>query len=158
MLLAAAVALTACSRPEPPTLTPELAKVTAISAAGIDLQVRLEAYNPNSVELSARSMKANVKLNGKYDVGTVTVPTPLALPPKKRTKMDVPLSVKWRDLSGIAALAANQAGVPYEVDGTVSLGGDTLNVDVPFHMGGTVTRDQLMRVVASSLPQIPGLQ
>jgi LEA14-like dessication related protein len=152
---ALALALAACSRPEPPTLTPELATVTRVTPAGIDLQVRLDAYNPNGIEISARSVKANVMLDGKYDVGTVTVPMPLSLPAKKRTRLDVPLSVKWRDLTGLAALAASNRGVPYQLDGSVSLGGDTLNVDVPFRMGGTITHEQLVQAVTNSLPKLP---
>jgi LEA14-like dessication related protein len=165
-LLAAALpaalpaAVAGCSRPEPPHLTPESATVTAVSAAGIDLQVRLDAHNPNKIALSTRSVKASVVLDGKYDVGTVTVAAPLTLPAEKHTRLDVPLSVKWRDLSGIAALAMQSRGVPYQVDGTVSLGVDAINFDVPFRMGGTITHEQLMHAVANSLPNlgIPGLR
>jgi LEA14-like dessication related protein len=159
-LLAAALALAACSRPEPPTLTPVRATVTAVTAAGIDLRVRLDAYNPNGIDLSTRTVKANVMLDGKYDVGSVTVPTPLKLPAKKRTQLDVPLSVKWHDLTGIASLAASNRGVPYQLDGTVALGGDTLNVDVPFRMDGTITHEQIVQAVNNSLPklQLPGVR
>lgn len=161
-LLAAAftLALAGCSRPEPPTLTPESATVTAVTAAGIDMQVRLDAYNPNKIALSTRSVKANVMLDGKYDVGTVTVAAPLSLASEKHTRLDVPLSVKWRDLTGVAALAAKSSGVPYLVDGTVSIGGDSLNVEVPFRMGGTITQQQLLQAAANSLPNlgIPGLR
>ncbi|WP_437679199.1 LEA type 2 family protein [Sorangium sp. So ce131] len=155
LLLAAALTLAACSRPEPPTLRPELAAVTAITARGIDLRVQLQVYNPNGVDLSTRSLKANVLLDGKYDVGTVTVPAPLKLASKQWTRLDVPLSVKWQDLTSIAALTAQRQGVPYQVDGTVAIGGETLNVDVPFRLAGTITHEQLVQAVQSSLPGLP---
>ncbi|AUX40599.1 hypothetical protein SOCE26_020000 [Sorangium cellulosum] len=155
LLLAAALTLAACSRPDPPTLRPELAAVTAITARGIDLRVQLQVYNPNGIDLSTRSLKANVLLDGKHDVGTVTVPAPLKLASKQWTRLDVPLSVKWQDLTSIAALTAQRRGVPYQVDGTVAIGGETLNVDVPFRLTGTITHEQLIQAVQNSLPGLP---
>ncbi|WP_437816394.1 LEA type 2 family protein [Sorangium sp. So ce1078] len=155
LLLAAALSLVACSRPEPPTLKPEVAAVTAVTAQGIDLRVQIQAYNPNGIDLTTRSMKATVLLDGKIDVGTVTVPTPLKLPAKQWTRIDAPLSVKWQDLTSVAALAAQSRGVPYQVNGTVAIGGETLNVDLPFRLAGTITHEQLVTVIGNSLPGLP---
>lgn len=157
LILAAVVAVLGCSHPEPPTLKPEQAKVTSISPDGLDLQVRLEAYNPNSVDLSARSVKAKLTLDGKYHVGDVKVPTKVKLPAGKRTLLDVPLSVKWSDLSALISLGTSNRGVPYELDGTVELGGDALSVDVPFKLGGTITHEELVRATMKSLPKFPGM-
>lgn len=160
LLLAAALSLVACSRPEPPTLKPEVAAVTAVTAQGIDLRVQIQAYNPNGIDLTTRSVKATVLLDGKIDVGTVTVPTPLKLSAKKWTRIEAPLSVKWQDLTSIATLAAQSRGVPYQVNGTVAIGGETLNVDLPFRLAGTLTHEQLVTVIGNSLPglHLPGLR
>lgn len=155
LLLAAALSLVACSRPEPPTLKPEVAAVTAVTAQGIDLRVQIQAYNPNGIDLTTRSVKATVLLDGKIDVGTVTVPTPLKLPAKAWTRIEAPLSVKWQDLTSIATLAAQSRGVPYQVNGTVAIGGETLNVDLPFRLAGTLTHEQLVTVIGNSLPGLP---
>src|SRR5262245_61012468 len=121
LLLALAITALGCSRPDPPTLTPEQAKVTRISPDGLDLQVLIDAYNPNSIDLTARSLKAKVTLDGKYHVGDVRAPAKVSLPAQKRTRIDVPLSVKWTDISGLFALAAQSRGVPYELEGTMEL-------------------------------------
>src|SRR5689334_18078330 len=76
-----------CSRPDPPTLTPEQATVTHISPDGLDVDVKLEAYNPNSIDLSARSVKAKVTLDGKYHVGDVKTAAGVKLPAHKRTQL-----------------------------------------------------------------------
>jgi LEA14-like dessication related protein len=157
LAFAVAVAALGCSRPDPPTLTPEQAKVTRISPDGLDMEVRLEAYNPNSVDLSARSLKAKVTLDGKYHVGDVKSAAKVVLPAHKRTKLEVPLSVKWTDLSGLISLAASNRAVPYELDGTVEVGGDALSLDVPFKLRGMITHDELVRATMNSLPKIPGL-
>ena len=155
LALALALTATGCSRPDPPKLTPLQARVTSITPSAIDFNVQIEAENPNAVDLSARKVVAQVKLDGKIDLGAVKVSTALNLPAHKRTKLDVPLSVKWKDVSSIVALATSNRSVPYEVLGTVELGGDTLSLDVPFRIGGTISHDELVRATVKSLPKIP---
>ena len=73
--LAALVLVTAsCKKPEPPTIIPKEAKVTAVGPAGVTMQVKVDAVNPNSYPLTAQSITARAKLDGKYDLGAVTVP------------------------------------------------------------------------------------
>lgn len=157
ILYAAAFALVACAKPEPPRLTPLSARVTAISAQGIDADLKLEAENINDSDLSARSVTATITLDGRVTLGSVTVPHAIKLPAHKKTTIDVPVSSRWKDLSGLMTLAAAGKDVPYTVDGTVELGGDTLHLQVPFRVAGIVTRAQLTQATLSSLPKIPGL-
>src|SRR5689334_17633655 len=115
LLYLAAVAVlgcSSCSKPEPPTITPQRGKVTSVTATGIGFELELDAYNPNASALSARKVDAKVTLDGKYDLGKVTVATPLSLPAKKHSKLTVPLSMKYSDLTAIAALAAQNRAVP----------------------------------------------
>jgi LEA14-like dessication related protein len=151
------VALAAgCSKPAPPTLTPERASVTQVNPQGIELRLELAATNPNSVDLSAREIHAHVVVDKKYDLGTVTLPKSLTLPAGKTTNLDVPLSAKWMDVGSLVQLAATQAAVPYSVDGTLSMGGDLVSVSVPFHLEGSVTHDQIVGGAINSLPPLPG--
>lgn len=155
--LLAALVITGCSGPEPPTLTPVSGAITSVSPAGLGLRVKLEAYNPNSFALTTRDMTAKVTLDGRYDAGTITHRQPLELPAQKRTVLDIPVTMTWRDITGLAGLAAAGRDLPYTVEGTVAVGGEKLNVDVPFRIAGTVTQKQLIQATMSSLPQIPGL-
>lgn len=157
LLAALALSLAACARPDPPELTPISASLTGISAASMDVEVKLDAHNPNRIDLSARTVTAKLTLDGKVDVGTFKVATPFKLPAQKTTRLDVPLSAKWRELASVAALALENRPIPYDIDGTVEMGGDTFHVDVPFHVKGTLTHDQLVKVAIGSLPKIPGL-
>jgi LEA14-like dessication related protein len=151
------VACSACSKPEPPRLTPLSAKVTAISTQGIDVDVKLQAENPNDSAISAQSLTATITLDGRYVLGTVTVPHQIKLPAHQKTVLDVPVSSRWKDLSGLTQLAMAGKDVPYKIEGTVDVGGDLVRVSVPFSVGGTVTREQLAQAALSSLPKIPGL-
>ena len=157
LFAAAALVLVACAKPEPPKLRPLSAKVTAISTQGIDVALKLEAENPNDSAITARSLTATITLDGRYVLGTVTVPHDIVLPAHQKTVLDVPVSSRWKDLAGLGTLAMAGKDVPYKVDGTVELGGSMVSVTVPFQVGGTVTREQLAQAALSSLPKIPGL-
>jgi LEA14-like dessication related protein len=154
---AAALATLSCSKPDPPVLTPKSAKLSGITPAGVTFDLSVEAFNPNSVELAAQSVTGKVVLDGKYDLGTATVAKPVALPAGARTTLDIPLSLRWNDVLALGQLAASNRAAPYAVDGTVTVGGARLNVDLPFHMTGTVTHEELVQLTTRSLPAIPGI-
>lgn len=149
--------LAACSKPEPPKLVPKELTLTGLAPAGASLVVRVEATNPNRVTLSARSMTAKVKLDGRWDLGTVTIAKPVVLPPGAPTMVDVPMTLPWSDLKAVGALAAATGPVPYVLEGTVAIGGERFDVDVPFTMSGTLTREEVIGAALKSLPTIPGL-
>ena len=159
--LAVALALSllaaGCSKPEPPVLTPEQGKLTSLSTSGIGLVARFDAFNPNGIDLSARSVSAHVVLDGSVDLGTVHVPSGVNLPAKKHSVVDVPISVKWTDVTAFAGIVLQNRPIPYVIDGTVELGGESFSVNVPFKIAGTITHEQLAAAAASSLPKIPGM-
>ena len=78
-----------------------------------------------------------------------------------RRQDDAPRRPRLRAVDGVAnmttLLARPTAALPYTVEGTVNLGGDVLNIDVPFHMDGTMTKDELIAATLHSMPAIPGL-
>ncbi|MBL8610095.1 MAG: LEA type 2 family protein [Myxococcales bacterium] len=156
--VACALALASgCARPDPPTITPKEAKITAIDPSGIDVVLAVDAENPNRVALTARSVTASVKLDGRYALAPVTVTKPITLPAAKKTSFDVKLHVPWQDVQTLVSLGLANRAIPYTVTGTVTVGGERLNVDVPYTINGTITREQLIGTGLRSLPKIPGL-
>jgi LEA14-like dessication related protein len=152
--LVAAVAVVACSKPAPPTIVPEQATVTSMDMLAVHLDVMLTATNPNAIDLPVRDVTAKIVVGQNFDLGTATIPNAVTLPAGKSTKLDVPMSLKWTDMSALAQLAATRAAIPFTVDGTVDLGGDLIAVSVPFHIAGTVSHDQLVSAALNSLPGI----
>ncbi len=148
----------ACSKPQPPQLTPKEAKVTAVDLTGFDMRVKMEAFNPNGYDVSVRTVVAHVVVDGTHDLGTVTAAQPFNLPANARTVIDVPLSVKWKGAVNFASLATSKRPIPYAVDGTATVGGESLNVDVPFKLQGVITPEQLQQAGLKSLQAIPALQ
>jgi LEA14-like dessication related protein len=155
--LAGAFLAAGCSKPEPPTLEPKEARVTAVGPAGVDLLLRMEATNPNRITLSAQSVTGKAKLDGKWDLGTVTISKPVVLPPNVPTMIDVPMTLPWTDMKALGTLATATAPVPYVVEGTITVGGERLNVNLPFTISGTITREQIIGAALKGLPAIPGL-
>ncbi len=153
-LLVAAALAAGCSKPAPPTLTPEKVVVTRVDLTGIALDVVVDATNPNSVDLSASGVSSHLVVDKTHDVGTVTEPKAITLPAGKTTKLDVPVSLRWSDVGLLAQLAASNGAVPYSVDGTLEMGGSLLHVGVPFHLDGTITHEQLVGAEMTSLPTL----
>lgn len=154
-LFAATVAIVACSTPEAPTLAPKSMQILGMTSQGMSLQVTLEARNPNAFSLSARSVKARVVLDGTTDLGEVTVPTKVTLPKKAATSVAFPVEVKWGNVAGVALLAAAKPVIPYRMTGTANVGGEGLNVDLPFTIDGTMTREELLKATATAIPTLP---
>jgi LEA14-like dessication related protein len=157
LLLVGLLLSAACSTPEPPRLVPQEAAVTSVGAAGVGLVIKIQATNPNRFELSAQSVTGKATLAGKWQLGTVRIDTPVVLPGSATTTLDVPMTLPWTDMQTLATLASSPGPVPYVFDGTVTIGGGRLHVDLPFSVSGTITREQAAGALLNSLPKIPGL-
>lgn len=158
VMLAVLCVCAACSKPKAPQLTPQEAAVTSVDPSGFDMRVKMDAFNPNGFPISVRSITAHVIVNGTQDLGVVTATQPINLPANAHTQLDVPMNVKWKGIGGLAMLAQATAPVPYTLDGTATVGGESLNVDVPFKLEGKITPQQLQQAALKSLQAIPGLQ
>jgi hypothetical protein len=67
----------------------------------------------------------------------------------------VPVTLVLRDLPVVVGLALSNRDLSYDVDGTVNVGGDSLNVNLPFHLTGALTHEQLLKATMNSLPRFP---
>ena len=157
LLLATVLVGLACTRPEPPTITPISGRVTRISPTGITVEAKLEGYNPNSFNIRVKGATAHVVLDEKVDVGTMKLPFPVVLPAGKRQLFDIPIALNWRDVVSLAPLALSNRDVPYVADGTINISAADIDLEVPFRVTGLVTHQQLMQAASRSIPQIQGL-
>jgi LEA14-like dessication related protein len=159
LLLGAALVLAvACSKPMPPILVPLRAVVTDVSPAGIGIELTLEATNPNSVDLAAGNVKAHAMLDNHIEIGVATVEQRVTLPANQTTELKVSVSIPWSDVVSLLALNLDaRRSIPYSVEGTLSLGGELVAVEVPFGLRGSVSHDQIVRATLNSIPAIPGV-
>jgi LEA14-like dessication related protein len=157
VLALAAPLLASCTKPELPTVKPVSGKLTGINTTGIEVEAKLEAYNPNDFDIEVRGYTATMVLDHKINVGTITSQQKVTLPAKKKTTFDVPVNVKWNDATQLAPLALSTRDVPWDAEGKVKIGGDMIDVELPFKVNGTLTHQQIVQAVNRSLPKIPGL-
>ncbi len=146
-----------CTAPAPPTLTPKEVTVTGLAPDGIDFVVEVDAQNANSFALSVRNVTAHAKLDGKYDLGNVTVASTLEIPAGGTATVRAPLSVKWNDIGALGLLGASNRPIPFQVTGNVGVGSAKLNVDVPYKIDGVITHEQIVQALSRSIPGIQGL-
>jgi hypothetical protein len=140
----------ACSTPQPPKITPLAVSATSADDRGLQLVAKLSVENPNGFDLSAQSVTAKIVVGGSVDLGNVTVDKPFTLPAKATTNMDVPLTLTWQNVAPLVPLAQKPT-LPFTVDGTVQFSG-RLAVALPFHVEGTLDRDQVLKGSIMRLP------
>jgi LEA14-like dessication related protein len=157
-LVFALLTLVACSKPAPPTLVPKSAVVNNISTTGIGIDVLLTATNPNSVDLTASDVRAHLVLDKTIEVGDATVEEHVRLPANQDTDLKVALSIPWANVGPLFELGmSDRRSIPYRLDGSLTLGGDLMSVQVPFRLAGNVSREQILQATLSSIPPIPAL-
>lgn len=153
-VLVASLALS-CQKPQPPTLTVKDAKVRSLDPSGMGVDVRVDATNPNRFALAVQSVDGHVTLLGR-DAGTVALGQPLTLAPGATKGLVVPVTMRWSDVGGLAMVVASGRDIPYELDGTATIGGESLRVTLPFHVKGVVTSREIatfaQRAIAPGIP------
>jgi LEA14-like dessication related protein len=154
LALALALPLGACAAPEPPRLKPEAVQITSVSPTTLGLRLQLDAFNPNGIGLTVRSLSAHVTLDDRVDLGDAEVPSGLSLAPKAHSPVVADLQLPWRNAPEVAKLAAGRPSVPYRVDGKVRVGGERLNVELPFRLDGVLTREQVLQAGVKGLSNL----
>ena len=98
-------------------------------------------------------------LGETVEMGPIDAPAGVDLTSGAWTKVNVEIPTTWSNVAAVASLAAGAPTVPYVVKGTVNVGGDKLNLDLPFTLKGSVKREELIAAGLKGLkiPPIPGL-
>lgn len=136
-------ALGACSKPQPPSVTPHVVRVAGVGARGLDLDVELQVSNPNSFPLSAEAVQGTLFGARDQKLGEGRSTPKNAIPAHGSSIVASKVHIDWENLTAIAPLLASER-IPYEFRGDVTLGGESLHVSLPFTLGGELTRTQLL--------------
>lgn len=154
---ALALAVTSCKKPVPPQIVVEGAKVTKVGLGGVEVTVHVAATNPNSFDMTFKSVTAQLTLAGKYPLGQTKLTQAISIPKGQTVQVDVPMTSAWQDMTTLGILAAQNAAIPYTVNGTFAIGGDTLAVNIPWSAQGTITHELLVASMleSSGLPGLP---
>lgn len=156
--LAAVLLLTAaCSKPQPPQLTPRSAQVSAVLADGVELDLELNAHNPNAFAITASNVAATFELQDGTPLGSGSSTEAFTIPGRGDAPIRAKLQVRFTSLSALAPYALQQRPLPYRIRGSARVGGEHLNVELPFSIDGQLTPEQVMaagmRGAANFLPK-----
>jgi LEA14-like dessication related protein len=144
--VAGVVLAAACSKPEPPKVTPKSARVSSIDARGLALTVELDVYNPNRFPLIAKSVSGSLEVGEGVELGRARSEPQGAIPANASSTVSSELVVSWTNAAALAPYALSNKPVPYTFKGLATIGGEKLNVDVPFTIKGELTRDQVLSI------------
>lgn len=144
LLLVSALVLVGCSKPKPPTLTPRSAQVTAVLPTGVELGVELNAHNPNGFPLMCSQVTSTFELQDGTPLGSATSSEPFTIPSEGDATVQAKLQVRFSSASALAPYALAAKPVPYRLRGSARIGGESLNVDVPFTLDGVLTAEQVI--------------
>ncbi|MEO8182036.1 MAG: LEA type 2 family protein [Deltaproteobacteria bacterium] len=137
-------ALAGCAQPQPPAVTPEVARVVRVTREGVELQVTLSVKNPNAFALDAQEVDGTLIVEGGHKLGTGRSRPNHSIPAKGSSSVESHVNIAWDDVPSLQPFLSRES-LPYTFKGHVTLGGDTLNVTLPFEMQGKLTREQLLQ-------------
>ncbi|HET9953862.1 MAG TPA: LEA type 2 family protein [Polyangiaceae bacterium] len=155
----AALALTGCSKPVPPRVTPLAATVVSVAPSGLRLRVDLDVYNPNAFPLSARSVDGTVSVGSGVVLGQGHAEPSASIAPEQSGTVSSELSIDWQNLAALLPFAASTEPVPYTFDGQATIGGEKLNVTLPFQVKGALSRTDLVNIGLAGMKNsgLPGV-
>jgi len=154
-LIAALTLATACAKPKPPTLTPKSVQVLAFGTPGVTLAVAFEVTNPNRFPLIVHAVDGRFSLGpgAGVELGKAHAEPASSIPAQGTSTVTSQIAVGWTNLAALTPFMLSPAAVPYRFDGNATLGGESLNVDLPFTLTGELTRAQLLNAGLSGLAQ-----
>jgi LEA14-like dessication related protein len=138
------VGFAACSKPKPPSLTPRSASVSAIKPDGVQLALVLAAHNPNGFPIIASRVTGTFELRDGTALGTAESRKSFTIPAEGDADLEALLDVRFNSMSALVPYALAAKPVPYRLRGSAQLGGESLNIDVPFSIDGQLTAAQVM--------------
>ena len=159
LLAATALATLACSKPKPVEVTPRSVQVTTLRAQGLQLALVLDVRNPNGFAIRASDVKGTLSLQDGTELGRGSAADTVTVLAEQTAAVPTNLEMSWTNLAALAPYALSPQPLPYKIHGSARIGGEHLNVEVPFDIAGQLTREQVlqagMRGAAGLLPATP---
>lgn len=135
----------ACScAPKTPTLVPQVARVLWVGPGGLRLAIEVDVHNPNSFPLVANSIEGVVELGSGATLGQGLAYPRGTIPAEGVSRVTTQVDIQWQNLGAFAPFMMSAGPVPYVFKGRALIGGDDLNVAVPFQVNGQLTRAEII--------------
>jgi LEA14-like dessication related protein len=145
LLMVGALLAVACSKPKPPQLTARSVQLSAILPDGVELTLVIDAQNPNAFPIVANRVTGTFELQDGTALGSGESSEAFTLPADGSAPLSAKLRMRWISLSALAPYAMAAKPLPYRISGSARIGGEHLNVDVPYSIDGQLTPEQLIQ-------------
>lgn len=151
--------LVGCSKPKPVEVKPRSVQVAAIQPQGLTLVVVLDVHNPNGFAITARDVSGTIQLENGVELGRGNTAATVTVLAEQSATVPARLTMAWTNLAALAPYALSPRPVPYRIVGKARIGGESLNLELPFDISGTLTREQMLaastRGAAGLIPGAP---
>ena len=144
-VLSCALVTGACFKPKPVELTPQSLQLAAISADGVNLALLLNVHNPNGFAISASAVSAVIELEDGSELGRGSAAPAFTIPAEGNVAVPAQLSMRWTNVALLAPYALAAKPLPYRLHGSARVGGESLNVELPFSIAGVLTPEQVLQ-------------
>ena len=151
ILFALLVFAVGCSKPKPPKIEPHAARVKTVDATGLTLGVELDVTNPNGFPLLVRTVSGKLLMGSGVEVGNARVDSGKTVPANGTARLSSDLTARWSNIAALAPLATTGKPVAYTFEGIANVGGEKLNLDVPFRLQGELKPEQLLAATLRGL-------
>ena len=116
--------------------------VQGIGLTGGNLAVKLNVYNPNGFRLDATRLTYNLTVgdaNNTANLATGVLDSRFTVQSGDSTTVTIPVSFTYSGIGAAGRQLINTGGVPYRVQGDVTVGTVVGNFTVPFSSTGNFT-------------------
>ena len=148
--------VTSCFKPKPVEIQPQSLQLSSIGPSGVNLALVLDVHNPNGFPITASAINAVIELSDGSELGQGSATPAFTIPAEGNAAVPAQLGMRWTNVALLAPYALGAKPMPYRVRGNARIGGQSLNVEVPFTISGQLTAEQVlqagMRGAASLFP------
>ena len=102
----------------------------------MNLLIGLDVQNPNRCDLVLKSFECTIYLKNE-DIGKGRLENELLIPSSSTTRIQVPVDVKFKDLSGSLKTIFTGGDLPYKIEGTADVRTAFGSLNFPFSKEGS---------------------
>ena len=122
---------------ENPSFTVRRVSLNPISFTESNLLLDLDVQNPNHFDLTLKSFGCSIYLKNE-EIGNGHLGKEILIPSSSTTQIQVPLVVKYKDLSGILKVIFTEHGLPYKIEGNANVSSVFGSLNFPFSKEGII--------------------